>query len=340
MTAAGAPTPHVTVLGATGFIGSAVLRELAARPIRIRAVSRRPGPVPPAGPAEVEVRTLDLTAPGAVREATEGTDLVVHAVAHIAGVSTWRVDTGDTGAERVTVGVARDLVDTAATRGGGPLPVVFTGTTTQAGLTRHEVLDGSEPDRPAGEYDRQKLAAERLLLAATERGVLAATSLRLPTVFGYGPHSTAPDKGVVADTVRRALAGQPLTMWHDGSVRRDFLYVDDAARALTAACDHIDELSGRGWLVGTGVGTPLAEAFAAIANIAAEHTGTRVPVVSVEPPEYAEPGDFRSVTVDSTAFRTVTGWRPRVDLTAALRHTIAHCQGQLAGRGGGRTDER
>lgn len=319
------PPAHVTVLGATGFIGSAVLRELAARPIRIRAVSRRPVPASTAGRAEVEVRAIDLTAPGAVREAVEGSDVVVHTVAHIAGASTWRVDAANTEAERVNVGIVRDLVDAAAARPGRPLRVVFAGTTTQAGVTEHEMLDGSEPDRPTGRYDKQKLAAERLLLAAARDGLLTATSLRLPTIFGYGPHSTARDKGVVALMARRALAGQPLTMWHDGSVRRDLLYVDDAARALIAACAHVDKLNGRAWLVGSGVGTPLGEVFARIAEIAAERTGARVPVVSVEPPEYAEPGDFHSVTIDSAAFRAATGWRPQIGLEDALRTTIAHC---------------
>ncbi|MFJ9568723.1 NAD-dependent epimerase/dehydratase family protein [Streptomyces bacillaris] len=319
--------PLIVLLGATGFIGSAVLRELAAKPVRIRAVSRRPAPLPEGSGDRVEVRTADLTAPGAVAAAVDGADAVVHTLLHSAGAATWRVEDGDTAAERLNVGVARDIVEALRVRrtgGAPPVDVLFAGAASQVGPLDKEVLDGTETDRPAGAYDRQKLLAERALLAADGEGVLRAVSLRLPTVFGYGPASTARDKGVVSAMVRRALSGEPLTMWHDGTVRRDLLYVEDAARALVAALDHVDELAGRHWPLGTGEGRPLGEVFRTVADLVAVRTGKpAVPVVSVEPPAHAEAADFRSVTVDSSAFRSVTGWQPVTDLDEALRRTVA-----------------
>ena len=320
--------PLVVLLGASGFVGSAVLRELATRPIRVRAVSRRPAPVPAGARAEVEVLTADLREPGRMAEAVAGADVVIHAVAYIADSTTWRVADGDSAAERVTVGLIRDLVD-AARRPGPPLRVVFAGAASQAGPPARAVLDGTETDRPAGEYDRQKLAAELTLLAAHAQGVVRATSIRLPTVFGSGPDSTARDKGVVSLMVRRALAGQDITMWHDGTVRRDLVYVDDVARALVAAADHVEELAGRAWLIGSGHGVPLGEVFTTVAGLVAAETGKPpVAVVSVPPPANAEAGDFHSVTIDSSAFRAVTGWRPRVPLAEALSRTVAHCAGR------------
>lgn len=326
--------PRVVLLGATGFVGSAVLRELAAMPVRLRAVARHAAPVPEGALADVEVHTADLTEPGAMTDAVADADVVVHTVAYIAGASTWRVSDGDSAAERVNVGLVRDLV--AALRGTGrtgpPPAVLFTGAASQVGPLDKDVLDGSEPDRPAGEYDRQKLAAERTLLEAHAEGVLRGASLRLPTVFGYGPRSTARDKGVVTTMVRKALAGEPITMWHDGTVRRDLLYVEDVARAVVAAIGRMDELAGKHWLLGTGEGRPLGRVFETVSRLVAEETGKQpVPVTSVEPPAHAEKGDFRSVTIDATAFRTATGWRPATPLEDALRATVAFC---AAGREG------
>ncbi|MCM6778696.1 NAD-dependent epimerase/dehydratase [Nocardia sp. CDC159] len=313
-----------TLLGATGFVGSAVLRELAAHPIRLRAVARHPVAVPTDAAAVIDVDTQDLTAPGAVARAVADADVVVHCVAYIAGTTTWRIAEGDDAAERVTVGTVADLVEALGQRS-HPARVVFAGAVSQVGSGAREIVDGTEIDRPTGEYDRQKLRAERLLLDGLRSGPHRAVSVRLPTVFGYGPHSTARDKGVVSTMVRRALAGQPLTMWHDGTVRRDVLYVEDVARALAAAADHADELAGRAWVLGSGRGLALKELFGTIADLVAERTGTRVPVVSVPPPEHAEAGDLQSLTVDSSAFRAATGWQPMVDLETALRRTIEFC---------------
>ncbi|TVL94147.1 NAD(P)-dependent oxidoreductase [Streptomyces sp. SAJ15] len=335
--------PLITLLGATGFVGSALLRELAGRPVRVRAVSRRPAVVPADARAEIEVRAADLTEPGEMAAAVAGAHIVVHATLYSAATATWRVEDGDPAAERVNVGLVRDLVAALADREPGPPPgVLFTGAASQVGPTDKPVLDGSEEDRPAGAYDRQKLAAERLLLAASARGVLRGTSVRLPTVFGYGPHSTARDRGVVSAMARRALAGDPITMWHDGTVRRDLLYIDDLARALAAGVDHLDALTGRHWLLGTGEARPLGPVFEELAALVAWRTGKPpVPVVSVEPPAHSEAGDFSDVIIDPSGFRSATGWSPQTPFSEALRRTVDHLADEaLRARPGPAGEER
>lgn len=320
--------PLVVLLGATGFVGSAVLRELSAHPIQIRAVSRRPAQIPADTRAEIEVRTVDLAERGQMAEAVADADIVIHTVLYSAGSTTWRVNDGDADAERVNVGLVRDLVDALRKRDPSePLVrVVFAGAASQVGPAAKAILDGTERDRPRGEYDRQKLAAEKVLLAANAEGILKGVSIRLPTVFGYGASSTARDKGVISMMVRRALDGQPITMWHDGTVQRDLVYVEDVARALVAASEHVEALAGQPWLLGSGHGAPLGAVFTTISELVAEQTGNPpVPVLSVPPPDHAEEGDFRSVTIDSSAFQAVTGWSPHVQLEEALRRTVAFC---------------
>ncbi|WP_019890949.1 NAD-dependent epimerase/dehydratase family protein [Streptomyces purpureus] len=315
------PPPLITVLGASGFVGSAVVRALARRPVRLRMVARRAS-VPPPGPARTTVVTADLTDRDALAEAVAGSDAVVHLLLADGG---WRAAESDPGAERVNVGVMRDLIDVVRPGpGGAPALVVYGGAASQVGAPPREPLDGSEPDHPETAYDRQKLTAEQVLEKATAEGRVRGIGLRLPTVFGEAAAPGAADRGVVSAMARRALAGRTLTMWHDGTVRRDLVHVEDVAAAFAAALDHPDPLVGAHWLVGAGRGDALGDVFRLVAHAAAEHTGRPpVPVVSVEPPAHAPVTDFRSVTIDSSPFRAATGWRPLVPLAGGIRRTVA-----------------
>lgn len=310
--------PLVVVLGASGFLGTAVTRQLLERPIRLRLVARRSIEVPAGSLAEVEIRSADLAEPGAVASAVEGADAVIHLVAHIDGPSTWRVEEGDTVAERVNLGLVHDLVDAFRGRQGPPPVVVFSGSMSQVGKPTGGPALETDADLPDTVYDRQKLAAEHALRDATAEGVVRGTTLRLATLYGQGSGPSALERGVVSAMMRRAFAGEPLTMWHDGTVARDLICVDDVASAFVAALDHADALAGKHWLIGTCQSVRIGDLFTMIAEVVATHTGREpVPVVSVAS-EHAGASDMVDFVSGSTAFAQVTGWAPQVDLRPAL----------------------
>jgi dTDP-4-keto-6-deoxyhexose 4-ketoreductase len=123
-------------------------------------------------------------------------------------------------------------------------------------------------------------------------------------------------------------------MWHDGSVTRDLLCVDDAARAFVAALDGADSVSGRHWLVGTGQATSIAELFTTIAKTVSARTGRPpVPVVSVPPAEQSMPTDLLDFVLDPSAFQQATGWSPRVPLVDGLDGIAAAVARESAARG-------
>ncbi|MCL7376752.1 NAD(P)-dependent oxidoreductase [Streptomyces sp. 35G-GA-8] len=315
--------PVVAVLGASGFVGSAVTAALARLPVRLRAVARRPSQVPGGEPGRTDVRTADLTRAGAVAEAVAGADAVIHLVTHSGG---WRAAENDPSSRAVNVGVMENLCEVLRRdREESPAPlIVYAGAASQIGLPPERPIDGSEPDHPGTAYDHHKLAAERLLKEATAAGAVRGASLRLPTVFGHVAAPGVADRGVVAFMIRRALAGEPLTLWHDGTVKRDLVHVDDVAQAFVAALDHPGPLAGGHWLLGAGRGDPLGDVCRTVSELVAARLGKPpVPVVSVAPPESAPATDFRSVTIDSSSFRSVTGWRPRIPLRVALERTVA-----------------
>ncbi|RZQ61304.1 SDR family epimerase/dehydratase [Amycolatopsis suaedae] len=310
----------MTVLGSSGLLGTAITRMLASQPVRLRLVGRRETTVPRSCEADVEVRTLDLATPGAVAEAVTGADTVFHLVAHISGASTWRVSSGDPVAERVNTGLVHDLVDAIRTERRATAPIVlFAGSMSQAGRVSKARIDGSEPDRPLTTYDKQKLEAEKAILNAHAEGLIRGSSLRLATLYTQGSDSPSLDRGVVAGMMRRAFAGQPLTMWHDGTVKRDLICVDDVASAFITAYQQIDVTAGRPWLIGSGQATSVAELFGMISKTVATRTGDApVPVTSVEPAEHSMPTDLLDFVLDPSAFQSSTGWTARVPLLEGL----------------------
>ncbi|MFX0579414.1 NAD-dependent epimerase/dehydratase family protein [Nocardia nepalensis] len=316
---AGGDRPSVVVLGGSGFVGAAVVEALARRPIRLRTVGRRPPMVPTDPVAEVEALCTDLTTAAGLKAAVADADTVVHLLMHTGG---WREAADNPAAERVNVGVMSDLVGLVGQSRRPPV-VVFAGSTSQAGLPERIPLDGSEPDRPTTAYDRHKHTAEQVLGAATAAGLVRGVSLRLPTVYGDSPRGQLTGRGVVSTMVRKAFAGEELTLWNDGTVERDLLYVHDAADAFLAGIDHADGLAGRHWLLGTGHGVPLGQVLHTIADLVAAHLGRPpVPVVCVPPPDLATVTDMHSVVIDSSRFRAATGWRPRVPLHTALQRCV------------------
>jgi len=316
--------PLISVLGSSGLLGTAIARELATRPVRLRLVGRRPTLVPPESRAAIEMRAADLTAPGAMAAAVAEADVVMLLAAHIGGARSWRVAAGDQMAERVNVGLMNDLIEAVRRhpRRRPPL-VLFAGSMSQVGRADGPI-DGTEPDEPLSAYDRHKLAAERALKAATADGVVHGIALRLATLFSRGTDPVNLDRGVVTTMMRRAFADQPLTMWHDGKVDRDLLCVDDAARSFSTALDGAASLVGRHWLVGTGRATSVGDLFALIAQAVAGQTGRPpVPVLSVSPAEHSVPTDLLDYVVEPSRFHAASGWRAQIELEDALTQGAA-----------------
>jgi nucleoside-diphosphate-sugar epimerase len=122
--------------------------------------------------------------------------------------------------------------------------------------------------------------------------------------------------------IRKALAGETLTVYETGEFVRDYLYVRDAARAFLAAGQHLPRLTAGHYVVGSGIGHTIARAYELVAARAAAHSGRAVRVVKIDPPQPLTELDRRSFVADASAFRAATGWRPEWDLAAGIDCTL------------------
>lgn len=174
------------------------------------------------------------------------------------------------------------------------------------------------PKLPKSPYGVTKLAAEYYLAYYAAVHGLESVALRYSNVYGprQDPHGEA---GVVAIFCNRLLDGTPLTIFGDGDQTRDYVFVEDVARANVLAAESLDDtgvhLDGRAYNVGTGQETSVNE----LARMLMEVSGVEVPVERA--PERA--GELRHSCLD-IARLTDAGWRPRVAIREGLERTYTH----------------
>jgi nucleoside-diphosphate-sugar epimerase len=200
--------------------------------------------------------------------------------------------------------------------------VLLAGSVTQAGVTHAIPVNEAHDDRPATTYDRHKLMAEELVKRHVSLGRIRGASLRLANLYGPGPRSSGADRGVLNAMVRRAAAGEPLTIYGHGRFLRDYLHVGDAAAAFVAAAARIDAIDGRHFVVGSGVGCTIAEAFQLVAERAQAKTRHAVKVRHVEPRTPLSDLERRNFVADTTRFTQATGWRACRSLAEGIDETL------------------
>ena len=200
--------------------------------------------------------------------------------------------------------------------------VILTGAATEVGITTGDVVSDSDPDDPRTFYDVGKVTQRLYLKQAALEGWIEGTTLRLPNVYGAVRGDASKDRGFLNLSIRRALLGETLSYYSDGSYIRDFLHVDDVVTALIGAMDHRRLVSGETFLIGTGKGTPIRKALAEIAREVQRVTHRPVDVIDSVPPEGMYDIERRNAIIDSTRFRNLIGWEPHISLEEGIQLTI------------------
>jgi CDP-paratose 2-epimerase len=133
----------------------------------------------------------------------------------------------------------------------------------------------------------------------------------------YGPRQFGnEDQGWIAHFLRRARAGQSLTIYGNGKQVRDVLFIDDLVAAFTTAERHLPALAGRAFNIGGGPANTLS-LIELLALIDGHGLSPRVAYAAwrtADQPYYVS---------DTRAFGDATGWWPRVDPKAGVARLYA-----------------
>lgn len=196
--------------------------------------------------------------------------------------------------------------------------LIYTGTRGEYGSVVQLPVKEDAPVNPKGIYELSSLTAQKLFKVYNDNHGVKSVTLRLTNIYGERAQMQHHRFGVANWFIRLAIDNQTIKVFGDGSILRDFLYVQDTVNAIikSALCD-----AAYGEVFNIGVDKP--NGFLELAKTIIEVAGSGRWEFAPFTPERAaqEPGDFYS---DITKARTIIGWEPKTELKEGIAQTVEY----------------
>ncbi|HVW17201.1 MAG TPA: GDP-L-fucose synthase [Solirubrobacteraceae bacterium] len=294
----------VVVTGGAGFLGTAVVRDLEALGAGVRVIRSR---------------DFDLREPAACRAAVDGAEIVVHLAANVGGIGYNRRNPAPLVYDNLmmTANVFEQCRDAGVGKLVSACTVCAYPKFAPAPFREDGLWDGypEESNAPYG------LAKKMMLVLSDAYRRQYGFDSCVPIVANlYGPNDNfdLEDSHVIAAMIRKYVEAAErgdaqVVLWGTGSPSREFLYVDDAARALLLAAERLQ--TSEPVNVGTGVETTIRDLAETIERLVGYEGET---VWDATRPD-GQPKRF----LDISRARELMGYEPTVSLEDGLERTIA-----------------
>ncbi len=196
--------------------------------------------------------------------------------------------------------------------------IIYTGTRGEYGPAGRLPVSEMDPINPRGIYELSNFTSQKLFKIYQESHGVRSVTLRLTNIYGERAQMRHDRFGVANWFIRLAIDGETIKVFGDGSIIRDFLYVDDCVDAIVM-CALCEGAMGEVFNVGHDQPSSFLELALQIIQTAQSGSWQFAPFT----PERAaqEPGDFYS---DITKIKRIVGWEPKTKLRTGLRKTIAY----------------
>jgi UDP-glucose 4-epimerase len=175
------------------------------------------------------------------------------------------------------------------------------------GLPQQNPIPETHPTNPICSYGIQKLAIEKYLYLFRELKDLDSVVLRVSNLYGEFQNLERP-LGAVSHFTHRAVAGNPIDIWGDGGVRRDYIHADDVVSALLKSITY----QGPEHLFNIGSGRSVS--LNQLLDLIKQRVGKEI-VVNYSP---ARRFDVQENVLDITRAAKELGWRPSISLETGL----------------------
>ncbi|MCQ4079554.1 NAD-dependent epimerase/dehydratase family protein [Streptomyces sp. RB6PN25] len=301
---------YVLVTGGCGFVGRTIVRALTEAGARVRVADLTP---PSAHPA-VDSVVGDLHDP---RIQAAAVTPEVTGIIHLAARTSVLESVADpAGVHAANVTITAGLLDLA--RRAGVSRFLLASTNAVVGDVGETRIHEDIPLRPLTPYGATKAACEMLLAGYAGSYSMTTCAVRLTNIYGPG---MAHKDSFVPRLMRAARDGEGVSVYGDGSQRRDLVHVEDVARGFLTA--WASRFTGS-VIVGSGRSVTVNE----LVEAARRATGRLIPVDHVP----AKQGEMPAVVVDISRALSL-GYRPRLGLEEGLAGVWKEFAGSAAEAG-------
>jgi len=183
------------------------------------------------------------------------------------------------------------------------------------GIPQYTPITEEHPTNPISSYGITKLAIEKYLALFHRLYGLDYGILRISNAYGERqPLKNA--QGLIPTIIHQALTRQPLHIWGDGSVVRDYVHASDIAKAFLKVLDYKGE--AKIFNISSGTGYTVNQVIEMVQALMAGY-----PEVVYDP---ADAYDVPVNILDNSRAKQMLDWSPTVQLEEGLRRTVASMQ--------------
>ena len=303
------------VTGGLGFIGSNLVHRLVAMGATVRVIDAL---VPSHGGDRRNVDGLDIV----ILDSRLGGDLVADVIAgadlmfNFAGQVSHTASMIDPQLDLQLNALDHAHLLETVRRVNPSLRIVHASTRQVYGRVDRLPADETTAANPVDVNGVAKLAGEQLHMVYNHAHGIPCTSLRLSNVYGPRQRLTSDDLGFLPVFFRRALRGEQIDIFGDGSQQRDCLHVDDVVDAALAAA--ADAAVGRIY----NVGNRNAHSLSHIAALISAAASSSIPVRYVPFPDDHQRIDIGSFMTDSGRIAAELGWVSSIEMAAGIVQTM------------------
>lgn len=316
---------RILITGGRGYLGASLSTALAAFDCEVLLLDRneKSAWMPDQTPARFDHRKGDICQSSTWEDLPPNIDLVFH-------LASEELDRNNYDLQRdIRVNAHAVYLMLEAFRRKSPaVRIVFTSSANVFGIQDRIPTGEGERDNPPSLWSAHKLLAENYLRVYSIQFGLKSVVLRLPNLYGPTTRPAMFDRVVLNRVIGKAVQGENLVTYVNRNCLRDYLYLDDAVRALLLSAAFFDDLSkGAFCVLGSGERRTIQQVWQEIVNVVSHKTAFR-PVLHHNDQIELAPLDRRDFVADFSRFHQITGWSPRVGLGPGIGLTVDHLLGK------------